>query len=146
MAEVLAVCISRSRDIQKAPLKAAEFLRDKGIEGDSHCGFGPRHVSLLRAEDVTKAEKEAGFSFPPGSLAENLLVKGLPEDIRMGDILRVGDVVELVVLEKGKGPDEPHSYSYRGWCLLPTTGFFLQVRKGGQVRPGDPVFLVRKSE
>ena len=57
------------------------FLPEKGIEGDSHCGFGPRHVSLLRMEDVKEAETEAGFTFPPGSLAENLLVEGLPEDI-----------------------------------------------------------------
>jgi len=58
----------------------------------------------------------------------------------------IGNEVELVVLEKGKGPDEPHSYSYRGSCLLPTVGFFLQVSKGGRVRPGDAVSLVRKSE
>lgn len=145
MAQVVAVCISRSRDVPKTPLEAAMFLPEKGIEGDSHCGFGPRHVSLLRTEDVKEAETEAGFTFPPGSLAENLLVEGLPEDIRMGDTLVIGNEVELVVLEKGKGPDEPHSYSYRGWCLLPALGFFLQVSKGGQVMPGDPVSLVRKN-
>lgn len=145
MAEIMAVCTSSSRQEPKTALTSALFLEGQGVAGDSHCGFGPRHVSLLRVEDVREAEKEAGFAFPPGSLAENLLVEGLQEELKKGDILRIGDEVELVVLEKGKGPDEPHSFSYRGWCLLPTMGYFLQVSRGGNVKPGDKVLMVQKS-
>ncbi len=119
----------------------AVFTLGSGIEGDSHYGMVERQVSLLRAEDIRKAEIEAGFGFPPGSLAENLVIEGLPEELVPGQVLKVGKEVRLLVVEKGKKPGEPHSYDYRGWCLLPTAGYFLSVEEGGTVRPGDDVAL-----
>jgi hypothetical protein len=55
--------------------------------------------------------------------------------------MKIGESVILIVVEKGKKPGEPHSYDYRGWCLLPEKGYFLRVEKGGKVQPGDPVIL-----
>ncbi|WP_198470302.1 MOSC domain-containing protein [Acetomicrobium sp. S15 = DSM 107314] len=141
MARVLAICISSARQEAKRGASEARFVAGEGIEGDSHRGFSDRHVSLLRAEDIRAAEAEAGFSFPPGSLAENLVIEGLPSEIPVGAKLKVGSEVILLVAEKGKKPDEPHSYDYKGWCLLPKVGYFLQVLKGGVVRPGDEVVM-----
>lgn len=138
MAEVTAVCVSAKRQEPKTEVGEARFLPG-GIEGDSHRGVTEREVSLLRAEDILKAEKEAGFSFPPGSLAENLVVEGLPDGLAEGALLALGNSVLLEVVEKGKKPGEPHSYDYRGWCLLPSAGYFLRVVRGGEVRKGDPV-------
>ncbi len=138
MAEVTAVCVSAKRQEPKTEVGEARFLPG-GIEGDSHRGVTEREVSLLRAEDIRKAEKEAGFSFPPGSLAENLVVEGLPDGLAEGALLALGNSVLLEVVEKGKKPGEPHSYDYRGWCLLPVAGYFLRVVRGGEVRKGDPV-------
>lgn len=119
----------------------AVFTVGGGIEGDSHYGMAERQVSLLMAEDIAEAEKEAGFELPPGSLAENLVIEGLPEELVPGQTLEIGDSVILSVTEKGKKPGEPHSYDYRGWCLLPTAGYFLSVEKGGILRPGDETIL-----
>lgn len=119
----------------------AVFTVGGGIEGDSHYGMAERQVSLLRAEDIAEAEKEAGFELPPGSLAENLVIEGLPEELAPGQVLKVGKEVRLLVVEKGKKPGEPHSYDYRGWCLLPVKGFFLSVERGGEVSRGDQVAL-----
>jgi len=141
MARVLAVCISSSRQEPKKPVAEARFIEGKGIDGDSHFGISSRQVSLLRYEDIKLAEKEAGFSFPPGSLAENLVVEGLPDQIPLGSRLKIGRDVVLLVMEKGKKPDEPHTYDYRGWCLLPKVGYFLEVVNGGIVKPGDEVVL-----
>ena len=141
MARVLAVCISSSRQEPKKPVAEARFIEGKGIDGDSHFGISSRQVSLLRYEDIQLAEEEAGFSFPPGSLAENLVVEGLPDQIPLGSRLKIGRDVVLLVIEKGKKPDEPHTYDYRGWCLLPKVGYFLEVVKGGIVKPGDEVVL-----
>ena len=141
MARVLAVCISSSRQEPKKPVAEARFIEGKGIDGDSHFGISSRQVSLLRYEDIKLAEKEAGFSFPPGSLAENLVVEGLPDQIPLGSRLKIGRDVVLLIIEKGKKPDEPHTYDYRGWCLLPKVGYFLEVVNGGIVKPGDEVVL-----
>ncbi len=131
MGTLLAICISESRTLPKKPVENALFLKDTGIDGDSHSGIGTRQISLLRKEDIEEAEKESGFSFPPGALAENIVVSGLPGEIEKGMLLKLGSEVILEFIEKGKRPDEPHSYDYRGWCLLPTKGYFLRVRKGG---------------
>ncbi len=141
MPRVLALCSSSKRQEPKIEVPEAHFVSG-GIEGDSHLGVSEREVSLLRAEDVHKAEAEAGFSFPPGTLAENLVVEGLPEDLAPGARLLIGDTVVLRVVEKGKKPGEPHTYSYRGWCLLPSAGYFLRVVKGGLAAKGDRVRLL----
>lgn len=145
MAEVIAVCAGKDRQKPKKELEAARFVDGMGISGDGHFGMGDRQVSLLRSEDLAQAEIEAGFPFPPGSLAENLVVVGLPGELTPGSLLRIGAEVCLEVVEKGKRPGEPHSYDYRGWCLLPTVGYFLKVLTGGEVRPGDAVVLEAKA-
>jgi len=143
MAKVVAVCTSTDRHLPKASLPEALFIEGKGIEGDSHFGMGDRQIGVMRSEDIREAEKEAGFVFPPGSLAENLVVEGLPEEILPGQRLCIGQDVTLVVVEKGKKPGEPHSYDYRGWCLLPTKGYFLSIETGGRVFLNDEVIITK---
>lgn len=145
MARVMAVCTSIKRQEPKAARPEALFVEGKGIEGDSHFGLLERQVSLLRAEDIREAGKTAGFDFPPGSLAENLVVEGLPEELVPGQVLALGPEVRLRVVEKGKKPGEPHTYDYRGWCLLPIKGYFLSVERGGRVVPGDEAILEGES-
>ena len=109
MARLVAVCASKVRQEPKVELPEVTCVEGKGLEGDSHFGIPGRPLSLLRREDVEQAEVLAGFPFPPGSLAENLVVEGLP-DLAVGDLLEIGGAL-LRVAEKGKRPDEPHSSS-----------------------------------
>ena len=141
MARLVAVCASKKRQEPKSPLAQGRLLSQGGIEGDSHGDHEKRPISLLRMEDIRAAQEAAGFEIPPGALAENLVVEGLPEDLPPGTRLSIGTEVLLEVVEKGKRPDEPHSYDYRGLCLLPTAGFFLRVLEGGVIEPEDLVVL-----
>lgn len=138
LAKIIALCTSSQRQEPKSEVAEAHCVHG-GIEGDAHRGVTEREISLLRAEDIRRAEQEAGFVFPPGSLAENLVVEGLAEDLAPGARLSIGPEAVLEVVEKGKKPGEPHSYSYKGWCLLPTAGFFLRVIEEGVVSKGDEV-------
>ena len=141
MGKITALCVSAKR--QEPKYEVLEVLFSSGgIEGDSHHGVTEREVSLLRREDIRSAEEEAGFPFPPGALAENIIAEGLPEELPVGTILALGEKVHLKVIEKGKKPGEPHSYDYRGWCLLPVAGYFLSVVEGGSVRRGDRVEIL----
>ncbi len=140
MAVLLSVCRSNRKEDPKLPEKAASLDENGGIQGDSHYGHGLRQVSMLRQEDVELAARKAGFPFPYGSLAENLRIKDLQENmLKKGKRLKVGEKVVLEVTEIGKRPEEPHSYDYRGWCLLPEVGYFLRVVSRGEVHPGDIV-------
>lgn len=145
VSKVIAICSSAHRQEAKKPLPEGVFCVAGGLEGDSHFGMEPRQVSLLRAEDIAEAEKQAGFSFPPGALAENLVVEGLPAELPPGLRLAFGPEAVLEVVEKGKRPDEPHSYDYKGWCLLPSKGYFLRVVSDGSVKLGDSVNLVSET-
>ena len=138
---VVAICVSSARQEPKKEVSSARFV-EGGIEGDSHKSYTEREVSLLRLEDIKAAEKEAGFPFPPGVLAENLVVEGLPEELAPGTRLAVGTKAVLEVIEKGKKLGEPHSYDYRGWCLLPEVGYFLKVVEEGEGAPGDEIKLI----
>lgn len=139
MAHLVAVCVSEKRQEPKKALSQARILADGGVEGDSHGDHETRPISLLRLEDILEVQERVGFEIPPGALAENLVVGGLPGDLAPGAKLAVGSEALLEVIEKGKRADEPHSYDYRGICLLPTAGFFLRPLRGGVVRPQDPV-------
>ncbi len=136
-ATIVAVCVSPARREPKVPVDIA-FLEPGGIRGDSHFGVSSREVSMLREEDINAAAEKAGFPFPPGALAENLVISGLPSDLPTGTVIEAGTAL-LRVVERGKRPGEPHSYDYRGYCLLPTVGFFLSVIRSGVVRRGDAV-------
>jgi MOSC domain-containing protein YiiM len=136
---VEAICIGAFKDKPKEPVSEALFLPG-GIEGDCHLGTKGREVSLLLSSDVAVAEDRGKIKFPPGSLAENLRIKlDCPSLIKIGSKLRLGENVILEVVERGKRPDEPHTYSYMGWCLLPDVGYFLKVVFGGRVRVKDEV-------
>lgn len=141
---VESICLGTDRKFPKHPLEKAN-LEPGGVVGDGHFGLSEREVSMLRLEDVRSAEKKAGFSFPPGSLAENLVVSGLPENLGLRSLLVIGSA-RLLVVERGKKKSEPHTYSYRGWCLLPEVGYFLKVLKGGEISPKDEVKLIVSSE
>ncbi len=141
MVTLIAICVSDKRQEPKRPVEDAQFVKGMGIRGDSHFGFEARQVSLLRAEDIAIAEDKAGFNFPPGSLAENIVMEGLESSLPLGTDITIGEKVQLRVVEHGKRADEPHSYDYRGWCLLPDVGLFLEVVQGGSVRPGDSVHV-----
>ena len=141
---VEAICSSSRRQEPKNPLSRGVFEKDRGLSGDSHYDMKERQISLLRLEDIREAEKEAGFSFPFGSLAENLVVRDLPEELPVGTVLEASGGVVLRVVEKGKRPGEPHSYDYRGWCLLPVKGYFLEVLEGGVMLPGEEIEAVTR--
>lgn len=142
MTILVALCLSENRQAPKTTVSEGEFVPGMGLRGDSHFGITDRQISLLRSEDIDAAEKKAGFPFPPGSLAENLVMTGLPADLAVGALISIGKKVVLKVVERGKKPGEPHSYDYRGWCLLPDVGLFLEVIEGGIARPGDNVKVI----
>ena len=143
MAKLMDICISKKRQQAKKGVNRAYFI-EGGIEGDSHFKVTEREVSLLRIEDIQEAEEKAGFTFPPGSLAENLVVQGLPSEMLPGSRIKIGPEVELVVIERGKRPGEPHNYSYRGWCLLPDAGYFLKILVSGWASVEDKVYFFEK--
>jgi MOSC domain-containing protein YiiM len=143
---VIAVCRSEQRTDPKEDVGQAEFRAGWGIEGDSHAGppqLGRWQVSLLAWEEVERLNRAHGLAARPGSFAENLTLEGLDtSSLCIGDRLQIGGQVVLEVEQLGKPPEIAHTFSHKGYSLLPTKGVFCGVVVGGPVATGDEVVVL----
>ena len=137
--EVIAVCLSEKKGIQKHEVPEIELQFGYGIAGDAHGGNWHRQVSLLADESVDKM-RALGWELAPGAFAENILTRGIDlKSIPVGTLLEIGDAL-LCVSQIGK---ECHNdcaiKKTTGKCVMPTEGIFAIVIRGGIIRPGEEI-------
>jgi len=111
----------------------------QGIEGDAHAGAGHRQVSMLAEDDIAMM-RARGLELAHGAFGENLVIGELAlAELGIGSRLALGEA-EIEVTQLGKECHDPCAISRRaGVCIMPQTGIFAVVLKGGSVRPGDEV-------
>ena len=145
MSEIVAVCASAEKHVQKEAVERVVLVVEKGIEGDAHYGFGHRQVSLLADESVDKMRDKGLSDLRPGAFGENLVTRGIDLlSFDIGDRLRVGDEVLLEVTQIGKEcVDRCAIYYAAGDCIMPREGIFTRVVEGGTVKPGDEIIAVK---
>lgn len=139
--KVAGVCMSQRRTDPKKNVEKGFLQKELGLVGDSHAGT-EKEVSLLAIESIRKLCQETGLSAGPGCFAENITTEGIDlTSLPIGSHLEVGEA-KLMVIQIGKDPSEPHTYSYQGYSLLPTKGIFCKVIEGGEVKVGDTIRLI----
>ena len=139
---VLGVCRSLERTIPKKNVGYGLLRAGWGLVGDSHAGT-EKEISLLAEEDVRAVCGEAATEMTPGSFAENIRTEGLDLlRLKPGTLLKIGRA-QVRVIQIGKDLSAPHTYQYRGYSLLPTHGLFGRVVEDGEVKIGDPIYLVK---
>lgn len=143
MAEVLAVCISDARGIQKHPVREAELRVDHGIVGDAHAGTWHRQISLLSKESVDRLQEKISIPLHDGDFAENILVDGMRVyELPIGTKLRIGTAL-CEVTQIGKECHRDCAIRRAaGDCVMPREGIFVKVVGNGQVKAGDPIEIV----
>jgi len=142
--EIVAVCTSSEKHVQKEAASEVLLVVEKGVEGDAHYGFGHRQVSLLADESVDKMRAKGLEDLKPGAFGENLVTRGIDLlRLDVGDRLRVGTEVLLEVTQIGKEcVDRCAIYYAAGDCIMPREGIFVRVLEGGKVKPGDSITVV----
>ena len=142
---IVAVCISDTKGVRKTPRPSGAFLENYGMENDAHaeCGIN-RQVSLLSVESIEKM-KSMGLDVGPGDFAENLTVEGLElHSLIPGTRLSVGGEVILEISQIGKACHTGCAiFKEVGKCIMPKEGVFAKVVKGGKVRMGDEMEVVK---
>ncbi len=138
-AQVIKVCVSETKGVQKTPVDSVEVKVGFGIEGDAHGGDWHRQVSLLADESAEKM-RELGADVGPGDFGENILTRGIDlPSLPIGTQLGIGEV-RLEVTQIGK---ECHTkcaiYYQAGTCIMPTNGIFCRVLKGGTITPDTEI-------
>jgi len=144
MAKVVAINVSDKKGTIKHPVEEANFLVDLGIENDAHCGLDDiRQVSLLADESVDTM-RDMGMELEAGMFAENITTQGIElKTLPIGTKLQIGETIQ----EVSKIGKECHNgceiKQKTGTCVMPTEGIFTKVIKGGIVRPGDKIILIK---
>lgn len=138
--QLLAVCISEQKGTRKHPVPAIELQAGYGVVGDAH-GGSARQVSLLAQESIAKMAG-LGLELGAGDFAENITTTGLLlHHLPVGTHLTVGPA-RLRISQIGK---ECHAgceiRTLTGACIMPTEGVFAEVLVGGEIKPGDPIYL-----
>jgi MOSC domain-containing protein YiiM len=141
-AEILSICISKTKGTKKKEVPSAWLINNWGIEGDAHANHWHRQVSILCENSINKM-KQLGFNPSPGDFGENLLISNIDSsNVHCGDYIIIEDKIVLEVMQKGK---ECHSaceiQKITGKCIMPTEGIFAKVINGGLISKGNSVII-----
>jgi len=140
--KVIGVCISQKRTDPKKNVGTGFLQKGVGLVDDSHAGT-EKEVSLLAIESIQKLCQETGISAEPGCFAENITTEGIDlTSLPIGSRLQTGDA-KLEVIQIGKDPSQAHTYNYQGYSILPNEGVFCEVVKGGEVKVGDSIRMIK---
>ncbi len=146
MANVLAVCISEVRGIQKHPVDQVELRENYGIVGDAHAGDWHRQVSLLGMESVQKLQDKITLKLKAGDFAENILVEGIcVYQLPVGTKLRLGTALCQVTQIGKTCHNDCAIRKAAGDCVMPREGIFVRVLESGTVKPGDEIAVVEEA-
>ena len=149
-ATVKAVCISEKKGTKKHPVPSITLLKNHGIIGDAHAvsadtpiQYRHRQISLLADESVDTM-RAMGMELNAGDFAENILTEGIElKTLPVGTRMQVGET-ELEVSQIGKQcHNDCEIKKLTGKCVMPNEGIFAVVIKGGIIRPGDTITILR---
>lgn len=139
---VVSVNISREKGTSKTPEEEIE-LNEYGVVGDAHSGSWHRQISLLAQEDIDRFSflDAEGRKFLPGEFAENITTKGIDfKKVAILDRLKIGET-ELEISQIGKSchGDGCAIFVEVGKCVMPKSGIFARVIKGGTIKKNDKI-------
>lgn len=144
MARVVSLNISDKKGIVKTPVKEIECIEEFGLKGDAHGGKWHRQISLLANESIDKMKAQGVEGLDFGKFAENITTEGIIlYELPVGTQLKIGETLQEVTQI---GKECHHGCAIKqqvGDCVMPREGIFTRVLKGGMVRVGDAIEIIR---
>lgn len=143
MGEILAICISEKKGTAKFNINEIELIEDFGLKGDAHAGKWHRQVSLLSYEKIEEFRAK-GINVKFGAFGENIVASGIDlAKLPVGTRLSIGGTL-LEVTQIGKVcHDRCNIYYTVGDCIMPREGIFAKVIKGGNIKVGDSIKVLK---
>lgn len=148
MAKVVSVNISERKGQCKHAVEQINLQVGVGIVGDAHAGNWHRQISMLAEESIDTMRAQGLKNLYAGIFAENINTEGIElKTLPVGTRLEVGECL-LAVTQIGK---ECHNdgcaiQKATGHCVMPTDGIFTIVLRGGTVRGGDDITILKQDE
>jgi MOSC domain-containing protein YiiM len=164
---VMAVAASRQHRFTKQTAPVIRLLEGLGVEGDAHLGVTDQHRSHARRDPTRTNLRQVhllpgelfddlhsgGHRVLPGELGENVTTYGLDlPALPVDTLLLLGQTAEVRVTGLRNPCRQIDTFQpgllgrvlARGvdGSLVRRAGIMGVVRRGGEVRPGDPVTVV----
>ena len=145
-ARVRSINTSPRKGTRKTPVPSGRdtVVEQYGLESDAHAGNWHRQVSFLAIESIRTAQAR-GLDVKEGDFGENFTTEGIDLlSLPLGTQLKVGDDVLVEISQIGKVCHTRCAIYYlAGDCIFPHEGIFGVVLKGGEVKNGDGIEVVK---
>ncbi len=165
--QVVAVAASTTHSFTKQTAPVIRLVEGLGVEGDAHAGQTVQHLSRVRRDPTAPNLRQvhlihaelfdevhgSGHRVLAGDLGENVTTCGVDLlGLPVGTVLLLGDTAEVLVtglrtpcrqidtFQPGLLGRVVHRDA--AGSVVRKTGVMGVVRRGGEVRPGDPVTVV----
>ena len=140
---VIALSVSRKKGVPKENVPEVKIVEGYGVEGDAHGGDWHRQVSFLDTATLEYMRELVGREIRPGELAENVTVDLDLSGVKVGDRIAAGECL-FEVTQVGKKCHTGCAIFQRvGRCEMRNRGIFTKVLRGGTLRVGDPVKVIK---
>lgn len=146
-AKIVSINISDKKGVRKKPVDSVLTKENYGIETDAHASEKwHRQISLLAIESIEKM-RAMGLKVGPGDFAENITTQGIDLPVLLiGTKMTIGRDVEVEVSQIGKVCHTRCAiYHQAGDCVMPKEGIFVKVLKGGTIKKGDEIKIIKQS-
>ena len=140
---IKAVCISKEKGVKKQNVNIATLKDNFGIIKDAHAGSS-RQVSLLAEESIEKMRGK-GLDVSFGDFAENIVTRGIDlKNLGTATKIKIGENAILEITQIGKVCVSRCAIYYKtGDCIMPKEGIFAKVLKGGIIKVGDRLEVIK---
>lgn len=142
--KVIAINISEKKGVMKKPIEVGNFIEDFGLKGDAHAGKWHRQVSLLGQESIDKMTQLGIEGLCTGNFAENITTQGIClYELPIGTKISIGETIQEVT-QIGKECHTGCEISKKvGVCIMPKEGIFTIILKGGKIKTGDDIVVLK---
>jgi MOSC domain-containing protein YiiM len=149
-----AIYIAESAAAPMRALQRVEALPGRGLAGDRYAtGLGhwktidAVEVTLVRAEDITGAQRRSRIALSAGEHRRNLVVSGIPIDAFRKRRFRIGEVLfEFHRLRPPCGYLDRVSGRGTAKSLVKAAGLGARVIEGGVLNVGDRVRVLAEED
>ena len=146
---------SMKTGICKYPVEGPVSVTTEGLPGDAivsvrHHGGPDQAIYAYSADDYDWWARTTGREFFPGLFGDNLTIRDMPTDMRIGDRLLIGEVVLEATAPRIPCDTFATRMQEPGFGLrfrdAERPGIYFRVLNEGEIEAGDPVTFVESAD
>jgi MOSC domain-containing protein YiiM len=131
---------TKKKEVQEL-LVTKDGIQNEGYNEEWGRQWG-RQISCLNLSSVV-AVKEENIGIIPGEFDENILIEGIECELTIGDQLIIDEEIILEITQIGKERNFYATTSTSKYSYLASEVFFCKVIKGGKIKKGSCISVLK---